>query len=64
MKFAGCDLHKQTITICVVDQLRRVLERRTVRCGEERTILAFFQKDSGTSRLLWKRPPVTNGLCD
>ncbi len=44
MKFAGCDLHKQTITICVVDQLRRVLERRTVRCGEERSILAFFER--------------------
>ena len=63
MKFAGCDLHKQTITICVVDQLRRVLERRTVRCGEERSILAFFE-DSGSSRLSWKRPPATNGSCD
>lgn len=43
MKFAGCDLHKQTITICVVDQSRRVLERRTVRCCEERSLLAFFE---------------------
>jgi transposase len=44
MKFAGCDLHKQTITICVVDQSRRVLERRTVRCCEEQSILAFFER--------------------
>jgi transposase len=28
----------------VIDQSRRVLDRRTVRCCEERSILAFFER--------------------
>jgi transposase len=42
MKFIGCDLHKQSITICVVDQSRQVLERRRLACGDVRGIHAFF----------------------
>lgn len=34
MKFVGVDLHKQVIVICVVDQARRVLERRRLGCGQ------------------------------
>ena len=29
MLYAGCDLHKQTITICVVNQMRIVILRKT-----------------------------------
>jgi len=42
MKFVGIDLHKQTITVCVVDQSRTVLVRRQLRCAQEQTIVDFF----------------------
>lgn len=42
MKFAGIDLHKKTITVCVVDQSRTVLARKQLRCSEEQTIVDFF----------------------
>ncbi len=35
MLFAGCDLHKQTITICVVNQIRTVILRKTLACADE-----------------------------
>ena len=44
MKFAGCDLHKQTITVCVVDQSRKVLDRRRLLCSDEATIVKFFSQ--------------------
>jgi len=43
MKFIGVDLHKQTISVCVVDQSRKVLERRSLRCDQPVTIKAWFQ---------------------
>lgn len=42
MKYAGCDLHKQSITVCVVDQSRRVLARRRLLCADETTLVKFF----------------------
>lgn len=42
MKFIGIDLHKQTISICVVDQNRTVLERKRLRCADEDSIRVFF----------------------
>lgn len=42
MKFVGIDLHKQTISICVVDQNRTVLERKRLRCADEDSIREFF----------------------
>lgn len=44
MKFAGCDLHKETITICVVDQSRKVLKRQRLACRDERELKAFFEE--------------------
>lgn len=42
MKFAGIDLHKETITVCVVNQERVRLKERTFRCADEERILKFF----------------------
>ena len=42
MKFVGCDLHKQTITICVVTPSRQILLRRRFACADERGIRSFF----------------------
>lgn len=44
MKFAGCDLHKQSITICVVNQSREVLVRRQIACTNENGIREFFSE--------------------
>lgn len=42
MKFAGCDLHKQSITVCVVNPSRDVLLRRRLLCADEEAIRRFF----------------------
>ena len=44
MKFAGCDLHKQTISVCVVDQSRKALARRQLLCADEATLVKFFSE--------------------
>src|SRR4051794_29146656 len=41
MRFVGIDLHKQTITVCVVDQDRTVLQTRRFACAEPDRIVAF-----------------------
>jgi transposase len=42
MCYVGIDLHKKSITLCVVNQERRVLARKTLSCGEPDKIRAFF----------------------
>lgn len=42
MKYVGIDLHKQTISVCIVDQARKVLQRRRMACAEMAGIAAFF----------------------
>jgi transposase len=45
MHFVGVDLHKQTISVCVVIQAgttREVIARRRFRCADEDRILSFF----------------------
>lgn len=44
MKYAGCDLHKQTITVCVVDQSRKILSRRRLFCADEAALVTFFSQ--------------------
>ncbi len=44
MKFAGCDLHKQSISVCVVDQSRQVLQRRRLACYDEMALRKFFSE--------------------
>jgi transposase len=43
MVYVGIDLHKKTIVICVVDQRRVVLQRKTLACAEPDKIVAFFR---------------------
>jgi transposase len=42
MKYVGIDLHKQTISVCVVNEAREVLARRRFRCAEPESIRAYF----------------------
>ena len=44
MNFIGVDLHKKSITVCVVDQNRNVLARKTINCKETNEIVEFFRK--------------------
>ena len=44
MNFIGIDLHKKTISVCVVNQERKVLKRRTLCCAEPERIVAFFRE--------------------
>lgn len=43
MKFVGVDLHKHTITVCVMNQVRKVLCSRKLRCEDERELRIFFR---------------------
>src|SRR5271165_6638772 len=44
MNFIGVDLHKKSITVCVMDQSRKVLARKTIPCAETNEIVDFFRK--------------------
>lgn len=52
MKFIGIDLHKQTISVCVVDQSRKILERQRFRCADELTIKTWFQSQGEFSAVV------------
>ena len=42
MNFVGIDLHKKTISICVVDQNRQVLQRKQLACCQPEGIVSYF----------------------
>src|SRR5271157_5372105 len=44
MNFIGVDLHKKSITICVMDEKRKILARKTVSCTQTDEILEFFRQ--------------------
>ena len=44
MNFIGVDLHKKSITLCVMDQNRKVLARQTIACTATHEIVDFFRK--------------------
>jgi transposase len=44
MNFIGVDLHKKSITVCVMDQVRKVLARKTINCKETSEIVDFCRK--------------------
>lgn len=44
MLFVGCDLHKQTITLCVVNERREVRIRERLFCSDQDRIRAFFRE--------------------
>ena len=43
MNFIGIDLHKKTISICVVNQEREILQRKRFHCSAPERIVAFFE---------------------
>jgi transposase len=51
LNFVGIDLHKKTIVLCVMNQDRKVLHRRTFACGDVEAIVAFF-KELGTFQMV------------
>jgi transposase len=44
MKYAGIDLHKKTIRVCVRDQQVNVLKEKTLACCQPDSIRAFFSE--------------------
>jgi hypothetical protein len=42
MRYVGIDLHKQSITVCVVDRDRTVTRSRCFACADTARIGAFF----------------------
>ena len=43
MNYVGADLHKKSITFCVMDQDRKVLSRKTLYCVEPHQITAYLE---------------------
>jgi len=43
MKYAGVDLHKQTISVCVVNQARQVLTHCRLACSNPQSVRMFFE---------------------
>lgn len=43
MLYAGCDLHKQTISICIVNPARQIVQRQRLMCANEESIRRFFE---------------------
>ena len=44
MKYVGVDLHKKSISVCVMSEARRVLQTRRFVCVEPHRIEAFFRE--------------------
>ena len=44
MKYVGIDLHKLIIVLCVMNQERKVLDRKTFRCQDTEQICGYFAK--------------------
>ena len=44
MNYVGVDLHKKTITVCVMDQDRKVTARKTLSCDQPDQIVEFFRQ--------------------
>jgi transposase len=44
MNFIGVDLHKKSITVCVMNANRTVLARKTLYCDEVKEIVEFFRQ--------------------
>ncbi len=45
MRYVGVDLHKQTISLCIVELVgreRKIIERKRFACRDEETIAAYF----------------------
>ena len=42
--YAGCDLHKQTISGCVMNPARQSIKRERLRCADETSVRRFFEE--------------------
>jgi hypothetical protein len=42
--FIGVDLHKKSITVCVMDEKRKVLARKTLACTQTDEIVEFCRQ--------------------
>jgi len=43
MDFVGIDQHKKTLSICIVDQERTVVDHKRFCCCELKRMVAFFE---------------------
>ncbi len=68
MNSVGIDLHKKTISICVVGAQRRILDRRRLFCCEADRIVRYFTDlgefqaviEAGARKRSWPSP---DGCC-
>jgi transposase len=44
MNFVGIDLHKKSITLCVMDQDRNILDRKRFFCSEPERMVGYFRE--------------------
>jgi transposase len=44
MLYAGCDLHKQTISVCIMNPARQIVRRERLLCVNEEAIHRFFEE--------------------
>ena len=44
MNFIGVDLHKKSITLCVMNEKLKVLARKTISCNQPEQIVEFFRQ--------------------
>ena len=63
MNYVGVDLHKQTISVCVVSQARERPQSRRFRCDDELRILDFFEH-LAPFEVVSKPRPATSGSCN
>ena len=60
MNFIGVDLHKKSITVCVMDEKRKVLARKTLACTQTDEILEFFRQFRPFKVVVEAGPPHQN----
>jgi hypothetical protein len=64
MNFIGIDLHKKTISVCVVNQERKMLRRKPLDCVEPDKIVSFLENAVRSRRWSWPRPATSGcGNC-
>ncbi len=61
MNYVGIDLHKKTIVPCVMDQDRKITNRRTLACSQVQDIRRLLPVVLGPSRPSSRPPPATSG---
>ncbi len=60
MNFIGVDLHKKPITICVMDEKRTILARKSLPCNQPDQIVEFFRQFR-PFKVVVEAPPATSG---